>query len=179
MRNWIYKENNKCKVSWWSWTLVLGSQSFVVLDVVCSSEGSKQSSDEDKRLVITYFNWFRLGLNGIEIRIELRFGLHWLSEENKQISTRWQFLRLVRRFKKTWFGKGNALGHGNVTSEPHIVLLLQCHLQLFSYLQVCSGLKTSVVQHFRPPKSSKMSHPSSSIHEVERRVGVLLLSLNT
>ena len=60
----------------------------------------------------------------------------------------------------------NALGHGNVTSEPHIVLLLQCHLQLFSYLQVCSGLKTSVVQHFRPPKSSKMSHPSSSIHEV-------------
>ncbi|KAG7644215.1 hypothetical protein ISN44_As02g039350 [Arabidopsis suecica] len=73
----------------------------------------------------------------------------------------------------------NALGHGNVTSEPLIVLLLQCHLQLFSYLQVCSGLKTSVVQHFRPPKSSKMSHPSSSIHEVERRVGVLLLSLNT
>jgi len=112
-RNWIYKENNKCKVSWWSWTLVLGSQrlidfneslfvsldlkllcffacmcswflliciSFVVLDVVCSSEGSKQSSDEDKRLVITNFNWFRLGLNGIQIRIDLRFGLHWLRE---------------------------------------------------------------------------------------------------
>jgi len=43
---------------------------------------------------------FRLGLLGIEIRIDFGFGLHWFREENKNNCTRWGFWSGVRRLKK-------------------------------------------------------------------------------
>lgn len=73
----------------------------------------------------------------------------------------------------------NAVGHGRITSEPSsasaamssstVLLPSKANSKLKVSQTSTSGLKTSVqkvVQHFRPPKSSKMSQPSSSIDEV-------------
>lgn len=73
----------------------------------------------------------------------------------------------------------NALGHGRVTSEQSsasaamssstVLLPSKAYSKPKVSQTSTSGLKTSVqkvVQHFRPPKSSKMSQPSSSIDEV-------------
>ncbi|CAH2043345.1 unnamed protein product [Thlaspi arvense] len=77
-------------------------------------------------------------------------------------------------------GEINALGHGKTTSEPatgasaamssSTILLPSKGNSKPKVLQSSSsGLKTSmqkVVQHFRPPKSSILSQPSSSINEM-------------
>lgn len=79
-------------------------------------------------------------------------------------------------------GEMNALGHGRITSEPSsasaamssstILLPLKANSKPKVSQASSSGLKTSVqkvVQHFKPIKSSKLSHPSSSIDEVPRK----------
>ncbi|ESQ31318.1 hypothetical protein EUTSA_v10003706mg [Eutrema salsugineum] len=81
-------------------------------------------------------------------------------------------------FSVEYKGEMNALGHGKTTSEPYgaYAAMSSSTIHLPSkanskpkVLQASSsGLKTSVqkvVQHFRPPKSSKLSQPSRSIDE--------------
>lgn len=85
-------------------------------------------------------------------------------------------------FSVDYEGEMNALGHGRTTSEPSsasaamsssTTLLPSKANSKPKVLQASSsGLKTSVqkvVQHFRPPKSSKLSQPSSSINEVTKK----------
>ncbi|XP_010444524.1 PREDICTED: ubiquitin carboxyl-terminal hydrolase 17-like isoform X2 [Camelina sativa] len=74
----------------------------------------------------------------------------------------------------------NVLGHGRITSEPSSAsAAMSSSTVLLPSKPICkpkvsqgsssSGLKTSVqkvVQHFRPPKSSNISQPSSSIDEM-------------
>ncbi|XP_010484359.1 PREDICTED: ubiquitin carboxyl-terminal hydrolase 17-like isoform X1 [Camelina sativa] len=74
----------------------------------------------------------------------------------------------------------NALGHGRITSEPSsasaamssstvLLPLKPISKPKVSQGSSSSGLKTSVqkvVQHFRPPKSSNICQPSSSIDEM-------------
>lgn len=79
-------------------------------------------------------------------------------------------------------GENNAHGHGKTTSEPSSApsaaklssstILLPSKAKV-SQASSSSGLKTSmqkVVQHFRPPKSSKPSQPSTSVNEVTRKI---------
>ncbi|KAF8081982.1 hypothetical protein N665_0854s0019 [Sinapis alba] len=70
-------------------------------------------------------------------------------------------------------GEKNALGHEKTTFEPSSApsaTLSSSTILLPSKAKVSSsGLKTSmqkVVQHFRPPKSSKPSQPSTSVNEM-------------
>ncbi|KFK28246.1 hypothetical protein AALP_AA8G491300 [Arabis alpina] len=76
-------------------------------------------------------------------------------------------------------GEMNALGNGRNTSEPSgasavmsastTLLPSKANSKLKVSQASSSGLKTSVqkvVQHFRPPKSSKLSQPSGSIDEM-------------
>lgn len=80
-------------------------------------------------------------------------------------------------------GEKNALGHEKTTSEPSTsapsatlsssAIPLPSKAKVSQASSTSSGLKTSmqrVVQHFRPPKSSKLTQPSSSINEVTTRV---------
>lgn len=77
-------------------------------------------------------------------------------------------------------GEKNALGHGKTTSEPSTsapsatlsssaIPLPSSKAKVSQASSSSSGLKSSmqrVVQHFRPPKSSKLTQPSSSINEM-------------